>query len=262
MKIMQDKIAIITGAASGIGKAGAIRLAREGAKVSLIDRNAERLEETVSELNEMGTEALHYAIDIRDEDKLKEAIRNTADRWGGRIDTVFANAGILGTVSPIEHFPPGEFERTLKNNLLGTVETVKHAIPYMKEHGGTITVTSSVSGNRQFAQAGFSAYSTSKAAISAFAKMAALELSQYGIRVNAICPGMIDTNIFESQEQEEHTSEIRFPFNIPDYGIPLTRKPGKPEDVAGLLLYLASDEARHITGTEVYIDGAEALIKG
>lgn len=261
MNLMQNKTAIITGAASGIGKASAIRLAAEGARVSLIDINESRLRETEEQIKNAGGEVLSYAANIAKPEEISRAMKETAEQWG-TLDFVLANAGILGMVSPIEHFPTEEWAGTLTNNLVGTFETVKQAIPYMKEKGGSIAVVSSVSGNRQTAQEGFSAYSTSKAGIATFAEMAALELAQYKIRVNAVCPGLIETNIFESQKESEHLKEIKFPFKVPQDAIPLTHGAGKPQDVANLVLFLASEMSNHITGTKVFIDGAETLIKG
>ncbi|WP_050180010.1 SDR family oxidoreductase [Domibacillus robiginosus] len=255
------KTAVITGGASGIGKAAALRLAADGAAISLVDVNAERLSITAEEIRLAGGEVMVFHEDITNEQGMAQVMKKTAEESGG-IDCVFANGGILGTVSPIEYFSKEDWMNTIENNVAGTFVTVKSAVPYMKEKGGSIVLTSSVSGSRQFAQEGFSAYSTSKAAIAAFSKMAALELAQYGIRVNTICPGSIDTNIFESMEASERTNEIQFPLDIPKNAIPLTKKPGQPEQVAGLFAFLVSDDAAHITGTEVYVDGAEALVKG
>lgn len=261
MNLMQGKIALVTGAASGIGKASAVRLAAEGAKLALIDVNEERLYETEQEINDAGGEAISFIADIAKSEEISRAVTGTVERWG-QLDFLLANAGILGMAAPIEHFPTEEWVRTINNNLVGTFETVKQVIPYMKEHGGSIAVVSSVSGNRQTAQAGFSAYSTSKAGIATFAEMAALELSQYKIRVNAVCPGLIETNIFESQKESEHLKDIKFPFEIPQDAIPLTGGAGSAEDVANLVLFLASELSSHVTGTKVFIDGAETLIKG
>lgn len=261
MNRMKNKVAIVTGGGSGIGKASAVRLANEGAKVSIIDLNEDRAKETVEEIKQNGGQAAYFAADVSQEEQISRAIKDSNKKWG-KTDVVFANAGILGMISPIEYFPSQEWAKTIQNNLIGVFETVKHAIPYMKEKGGSITVTSSVSGNRQFAQQGFSAYSTSKAAIATFAKMAALELAQHKIRVNAICPGITDTNIFDSMKQSDKLDEIQFPINIPDNAVPLKMEPGHPEEVANLLLFLSSDEASHITGTEVFVDGAETLVKG
>ncbi|WP_445492452.1 SDR family NAD(P)-dependent oxidoreductase [Niallia sp. 03133] len=261
MNRMENKVAIVTGGGSGIGKASAIRLANEGAKISIIEANEVRAKETVEEINQNGGQAAYFIADISQEEQISTSIKQSNDKWR-KTDTVFANAGILGTISPIEYFPSKDWVKTIHNNLIGVFETVKHSIPYMKEKGGSITVTSSVSGNRQFAQQGFSAYSTSKAAIAAFAKMAALELAQYKIRVNAICPGITETNIFDSMKQSDKLEEIHFPIDIPQNAVPLKMEPGHPEEVANLLLFLASDEASHVTGTEVFVDGAETLVKG
>ncbi|MCM3783821.1 SDR family oxidoreductase [Neobacillus mesonae] len=261
LHLLPNKVALVTGAASGIGKASAIRLAAEGAKVGLVDVHEQRLRETEQEIKHAGGEALSFTADIRRPEEISRAVKETVEKWG-QLDFVLANAGILGMVAPIEHFPTKEWTGTLTNNLVGTFETVKQVIPYMKEKGGSIAVVSSVSGNRQTAQEGFSAYSTSKAGIATFAEMAALELAQYKIRVNAVCPGLIDTHIFESQKESDHLKEIKFPFKVPQDAVPLTGGAGRPEDVANLVLFLASELSSHITGTKVFIDGAETLIKG
>ncbi|MCI2252865.1 SDR family oxidoreductase [Domibacillus sp. PGB-M46] len=255
------KTAVITGGASGIGKAAALRLAADGVLISLVDLNAERLSVAAEEIRLAGGKVLVFHEDITNEQGMARVMQKTAEE-AGSIDCVFANGGILGTVSPIEHFTKENWAKTLENNVVGTFVTVKSAIPYMKERGGSIVLTSSVSGSHQFAQEGFSAYSTSKAAIAAFSKMAALELAQYRIRVNAICPGSIDTNIFESMDTSERIKDIHFPLDIPKNAIPLTKKPGQPEQVASLFAFLVSGDASHITGTEVYVDGAETLLKG
>ncbi|MFC7680236.1 SDR family NAD(P)-dependent oxidoreductase [Paenibacillus sp. GCM10028914] len=261
MNKMQNKVAVVTGAGSGIGKATAIRFAAEGAKVSLIDRNEQTVRETEKEIKSAGGEAHSFTANIAMPEEISQAIKGTAEKWGS-VDVLFANAGILGMISPIEYFSSEEWAHTITNNMVGTFETVKQVIPYMKEKGGSIVVTSSVSGNRQIAQAGFSAYSTSKAGIAVLAEMAALELAQYKIRVNTVCPGMIDTNIIDSQKESKYINEVKFPFDIPENGIPLTHGPGQPEEVANVVLFLASDEAAHVTGTKVFVDGAETLIKG
>lgn len=252
---------MITGGASGTGKAAALRLAADRALLSLVDLNAERLSVAAEEIRLAGGEVLVFQEDITNEQGMARVMQKTAEA-AGSIASVFANGGILGTVSPIEHFTKENWAKTIENNVVGAFVTVKSAIPYMKERGGSIVLTSSVSGSRQFAQEGFSAYSTSKAAIAAFSKMAALELAQYRIRVNVIFPGSIDTNIFESMDESERTKDIHFPLDIPKNAIPLTKKPGQPEQVASLFAFLVSEDASHITGTEVYVDGAETLLKG
>jgi NAD(P)-dependent dehydrogenase (short-subunit alcohol dehydrogenase family) len=131
----------------------------------------------------------------------------------------------------------------------------------MKETGGSIVINSSINGNRYFKNFGFSAYSSSKAGQVAFGKMAALELARYKIRVNTICPGSIDTNIDNNTfPEEENLKKIRIPIEYPEGSQPLARKAGTAEQAGDLVLFLASDMSSHVTGTEVYIDGAESLL--
>lgn len=130
----------------------------------------------------------------------------------------------------------------------------------MKERGGSIIITSSINGTRTFTTAGASAYSTTKAGQLALAQMAALELAKHRIRVNAICPGAIESQIEENTERR-NVEKAGEPAHFPDGDIPLTDgKPGKAEDVADLVSFLASDASRHITGTPVWIDGAQSLL--
>jgi NAD(P)-dependent dehydrogenase (short-subunit alcohol dehydrogenase family) len=207
----------------------------------------------------MGREAEFYDVDVSDPGRMERAISAAAERFG-RIDIIFANAGINGTLAPIEDLTPESWDETLGINLRGTFLTVKNAVPHMKANGGSIIVTSSINGNRKFSGFGMSAYSSSKAGQVAFAKMAALELARYRIRVNAICPGGIETNIGESTKSTKQLDKIRIPVEYPEGAQPLEHGPGKPEQVADLVLFLACDQSSHITGTEIYIDGAETLL--
>lgn len=177
------------------------------------------------------------------------------------VDIVFANAGINGVLSPIEDMKLEDWQHTLSVNLNGTFLTVKYAIPHLKKQGGSIIVTSSINGNRTFSNFGMAAYSTSKAGQVAFAKMAALELAKFKIRVNVICPGAISTNIDQSTEKTDELKEIVIPVQYPQGSQPLSEGQGTPENVADLVAFLASDESIHITGTQVYIDGAESLLR-
>lgn len=258
---LQDKVAIVTGGGSGIGKASAIRFAQHGAKVYLLDRTPEEAENTKRTIESAGGQATVIECDISRPEMIEEAFRHIADE-AGRVDVVFANAGINGTMAPIETMEMEDWDQTLNINLRGTFATVKYAIPYMKDKGGSVIITSSINGNRVFSNVGFSAYSSSKAAQVAFMKMAALELAQYGIRVNAICPGAIETNIGENTFPTEDIKEVKIPVEFPEGDHPLEKGPGKPEQVANLVLFLASDESFHVTGTEIYIDGAESLLHG
>ncbi|MEK3865317.1 SDR family NAD(P)-dependent oxidoreductase [Paenibacillus sp. FSL H7-0716] len=260
-KRLQDKVAVVTGAGSGIGKATAIRFAQHGAKVYMLDRTPEDSYETKREIESIGGTATVIECDVSNPGLVEESIRKVG-KAAGKIDIVFANAGINGTWSPIETLEIEDWDQTLDTNLRSTFATVKYAIPLMKENGGSIIITSSINGNRVFSNIGASAYSSSKAGQVAFMKMAALELAQYGIRVNAICPGSIDTQIGDNTYKSDELQEVKIPVEFPEGNHPLENAPGKPEQVANLVLFLASDESFHVTGTEIYVDGAESLLRG
>ncbi|MFC0214256.1 SDR family oxidoreductase [Paenibacillus chartarius] len=256
---LKDRVAVVTGAGSGIGKAAAIRLAEHGARVCLVDLTERRAGDVKRDIEAAGGEAIVVDTDVSDPARVQAAIEQTVRTWG-KLDIVFANAGINGIVTPIEDMSPEEWDHTLTTNLKGTFLAVKFAIPHMKEKGGSIVITSSINGNRKFSGFGMSAYSTSKAGQMAFGKMAALELARYKIRVNIICPGAIKTNINENTQQTPELDKIKIPVNYPEGSQPLEHHAGSPEQVADLVLFLASDYSSHITGTEVFIDGAESLL--
>ncbi len=162
----------------------------------------------------------------------------------------------------VKALEPDEWDKTLAVNLRGTFLTVKYAVPHLKRQGGAVVITASVNGTRVFSNTGASAYSASKAGQVAFAKMAALELAKHRVRVNVICPGAIDTAIEASTEKRDVERE-KEPAEYPAGQIPLTDgQPGTSEQVAELVLFLVSDASRHVTGTEVWIDGAQSLLVG
>lgn len=191
---LAGKVALVTGAGSGIGKAAAILMAKEGAKVGALGHKRDETKETVDEINRQGGEAIPLTADISQADQMEAATRQLADRFG-RLDVVFANAGINGVWAPLEELNPEDWDKTLDTNLKGTFLTVKYAVPYLKKQGGSIIVTSSVNGTRIFSNTGATAYSSSKAGQVAMTKMIALELAKHKIRANVICPGAIRTNI-------------------------------------------------------------------
>jgi NAD(P)-dependent dehydrogenase (short-subunit alcohol dehydrogenase family) len=257
---LAERVALITGAGSGIGKAAAMLLSKEGAKIGVLGHTKEELEETVSQIQNAGGEAMPLIADISQPDQMQQAVEQLANQWG-RLDIVFANAGINGVWASIEELDPQEWDKTINVNLKGTFLTVKYAVPYLKKQGGSVVITSSVNGTRVFSNTGATAYSCTKAAQVAFTKMVALELAKHHIRVNVVCPGAIDTNIEESTERRD-LEEIQEPVEFPEGKIPLTDgKSGTSEQVAQLVLFLASDASSHITGTEMWIDGGESLLK-
>jgi NAD(P)-dependent dehydrogenase (short-subunit alcohol dehydrogenase family) len=258
---LEGKVALITGAGSGIGKAAALLLAKEGAKIGALGRSEDELGETIEQIEQSNGQAIALVADISNADQMEKAVQQLVDRFG-RIDVVFANAGINGVWAPLEELKPEEWEQTISINLTGTFLTVKYAVPYLKKQGGSIIVTSSVNGTRMFSNTGATAYSSTKAAQVAFTKMIAVELAEDRVRANVVCPGAIETNIDASTEQR-NVDKVRPKIEIEDGGMILEDgKPGSSDDVAQLVLFLASDASKHITGTEIWIDGAESLVRG
>lgn len=256
---LHGRVALITGAGSGIGAATARTMAAEGADLVLIDRRADLAAAIAGEIRQSGGKALDVALDIADEAQMRAAFERISSEHG-RLDIVFANAGINGTWAPVDDLTYAEWNETQRVNLGGTFLTVHFAVPLMKAAGGSIVITSSLNGTRSFTQAGASAYSASKAGQLAFGQMLALELAQYRIRVNVICPGAIETNIIESTIRR-NTADAQVPSIFPQGRIPLTKgRRGSPEQVADLVAFLSSDRASHISGTPIWIDGAQSLL--
>ncbi|MBC8104688.1 MAG: SDR family oxidoreductase [Cytophagales bacterium] len=257
--MLDGKVALITGASSGIGRGAALRLAKEGARVLLADMQDEEGESLRREIEQEGGIAAYAHCDVSQDEEVRQAVQTAVKRFG-RLDTVLANAGINGVWAPIEELTPVEWDKTIAINLRGTFLTLHHAIPHLRSAGGgSILITSSVNGNRTFSSAGASAYSTSKAGQVAFMKMAALELGRYNIRVNAICPGAIHTNIGKSTtKRDTEEVEVKADIEMTDF---LNEGQGEPQDVADVCLFLASDLSRHVSGVEIYVDGGASLLK-
>lgn len=259
----QGKVAFVTGGGSGLGRSAALGFALEGAKVAILGRGgSEEENQVVEHIRGNGGEAMAIIGDISKPDEMERAIQQVIDRWG-RLDSVFANAGINGLWAPVEELTVEEWNKTININLNGTFYTIRPAVPHLKKQGGSITITSSVNGTRMFSNTGATAYSATKAAQVAIAKMLALELAPFKVRVNVICPGWIASEIDENTQKSEALDEVRTPVEYPEGAVPLTQgRPGRASDVARLVLFLASDDASHISGTEVWIDGAQSLLQG
>lgn len=258
---LDGKVAFITGGGSGIGEGAARTFAKAGAAVAVVDVRREPAEAVAESIRAEGGRAQALVADVRNEDQIHEAIQATARRFDG-LDVVFANAGINGMQTPIEEMTLDEWHQTIDTDLTGTFLTVKHAIPHLRSRGGgSIIITASVNGNTIFSLPGYSAYSTSKAGQAVFAKMAAAELARWGIRVNAILPGGVKTHIGERtyrRNLEAVTYDIQMPKPFP----PLTGRPATPEEMAELVLFLASDSSRNITGASFLSDGGVSLLRG
>jgi NAD(P)-dependent dehydrogenase (short-subunit alcohol dehydrogenase family) len=259
---LTGKVALVTGAGSGIGKASAVRFAQAGASVGVLSHTADEIAKTADEIKAAGGKALALTADVGDDAAMRDAVERLVGEFG-RLDIVFANAGINGVWAPIDDLTPEEWDRTINTNLRGTYLTLHHSVPHLKKAGGgSVIVTASINGTRVFSNTGATAYSCTKAAQVAMVKMLALELAPSRIRVNAICPGIIETEIPDNT-RKRNLESVQVPIDYPQGKVPLTGgKSGDSFDVAELALFLASDRAKHITGTPVWIDGAESLMVG
>ena len=249
MARLQEKIAIITGAAGGIGKATAETFVREGARVMLVDRDEAALGRLASEL---GANAAYCAADVANESDAQRYVSATLERFQG-VDILFANAGIEGTVAPIASLPVEAFDQVFAVNVRGVFLAIKYASPQIiARGGGSILVTSSVAG--MIGSPGLSAYVMSKHAIIGLAKTAALELAAQNVRVNTIHPGPIDNRMMrgiEGQMSPGHGDDVKRGF---EEQVPLGRY-GANQEIANLALFLASLEASYCTGAMFVADG-------
>ncbi|MBV6458754.1 MAG: Glucose 1-dehydrogenase [Fimbriimonadaceae bacterium] len=258
MTDLAGKVALVTGAGSGLGEATAKLLAERGARVGLLGRTEDELLEVKKAI---GTSGLVLPADVSKEADVRDACNRLATEYG-TLDIVFANAGINGVWAPLQDLKFEEWRETLAINLDGTFLTLKYSVPYLMGHGGSVIITSSVNGTRMFSNTGATAYSCSKAAQVAMAKMLALELAKHRIRVNVICPGRIESEIRDNTEKR-NVEQVEEKVEYKQGEIPLTRgEAGTAEQVAQLVAFLASEESTHITGTEIFIDGAQSLLVG
>jgi NAD(P)-dependent dehydrogenase (short-subunit alcohol dehydrogenase family) len=246
---LQGKAAIVTGAASGIGRASALAYAREGARVLIADRAEEGLNQTLEAIQKAGHAAEALAMDAGSEADVQKLI-DLAIGTFGRLDVVYANAGISGGLTSLLDITVENFNEILRINLIGPFLAIKYAAPHMiRQGGGSIICTASVAALR--ANAGGVAYSASKAGVIALAQTSANALIGTGVRVNAICPGLIETGmtkpIFDNARSRGTDHKIG-QLN------PLQRA-GRPEEIAAMALFLASDEASYVNGQAFPVDG-------
>ncbi|MBU2552444.1 MAG: SDR family oxidoreductase [Proteobacteria bacterium] len=246
---LEGKVAVITGAASGIGQAASIMFAREGARVVLADVVEDEMRRIVDEIESKGGTAVMKRTDVSDEDQVRALIELALKNFS-RLDILCNNAGVTGGLNEIENEDADNWRRVLDVNLMGAVYGVKHVSGPMKSIGaGSIVNTASVAGIR--AGAGSNAYSASKAALINFTRTAACDLGAFNVRVNAVCPGLIETGMTKPVfDYARETGKIGKVGNRCEL-----RRYGRPHEIAGAMLFLASDEASFITGQALAVDG-------
>ena len=259
MARLSGKSALITGGSGGIGRAAAALFAAEGAQVVLVDLNEGLLQDAVQAI---GEEAASYVVaDTTQPEQVQRYVHTAVDRCGG-IDIFLANAGVEGAVSTIPEYPIDTFDQVMAVNVRGVWLGLKYVIPVMQERGGgSIVITSSAAGIQ--GTAGMSAYVTSKHAVIGMMRTAALECAPLGIRVNTVNPAPIETRMMRSIEQMTGSGSGDASATVEEAKqdiarrIPLERY-GGPEEVANLMLFLASDESSFCTGGVYMVDGGRS----
>lgn len=256
MSRFADKVVIVTGAGSGIGRATAVSFAEEGAKVAVVDIKLQKAEKTVTEIAELGGSALAIQADVANEADWIDVVARVKVEYG-RINILFNNAGIGGVGKPLMKLETADWDRLMAVNLRSVFLGCKTVLPTLIEAGGGAIVNMSSSTAGWDTIYGGGAYMASKAGVTQLTKNVALEAAPFGIRVNAVCPGIIETRLSSAQAGADEAAQDTF-FDHFCQRIPLGRV-GQPKDVATAVLFFASDEAHHITGSTLLIDGGQTL---
>jgi 3-oxoacyl-[acyl-carrier protein] reductase len=260
--LVKDKVAIVTGGGRGLGKAIALTLGREGAKVAVFGRTLATIEQTASEIKSMGREALAIKMDVSKSDEVNESVRQVLDKWG-RIDILVNNAAVLprnaskadpATFNPILDTPDDEWDEQIATGLTGVFYCMRAVIrPMMAQKSGRIINIGSLAG----VNGGFfstPSYTAAKAGVIGLAKLGARWLGKYGINVNAVNPGPIPTEGVTFTPTQWETLAKMIPFRR---GGIATEATGKPQDIANAVLYLASDLSAYVTGISLNVLGGQ-----
>ncbi|MGR9047630.1 SDR family oxidoreductase [Halobacillus faecis] len=248
---LENKIAVVTGSATGIGAATVKRFASEGAKVVCGDINVEEVQKTVDEVKSKGGKAEAVELDVSDVDSVQKFANYIKEHYG-KVDILFNNAGVDQEGGKVHEYPVELFDQIIAVDLRGTFLTSKYILPLMLENGGSVINTSSMSG--QAADLDRSGYNAAKGGITNFTRAMAIDYAREGIRVNSISPGTIETPLVQElagTKQEEEGREFR---EANKWVTPMGRL-GRPEEMANVALFLASDESSYVTGEDITADG-------
>ncbi|MGB6987492.1 MAG: glucose 1-dehydrogenase [Candidatus Aquilonibacter sp.] len=248
---MELPVVFITGALSGIGRATALAFARDGARVAVSGRRDDAGKTLVDELNVLGAQAEFFRVDVRNDDDLRSVVDKVVERFG-RLDVAVNSAGSEGQTGPITGETVENYAAIFDANVLGTLLSLKHELRVMQAQGsGSIINISSTAGHRGVA--GASVYTASKHAVEGLTKAAALEAAQYGVRVNAVAPGPVDT---EMLTRFTGTADRKAALIA---GVPMKRA-GEPDEIADAIVFLASAKASFITGQIVDVNGGKTAL--
>lgn len=246
----KDKVIIITGGNSGIGKAAAILFAQEGAKVMVADLADTLDSELIDAVSRLGGEVRFVKVNVTQLVDIEKMIEQTVSLWG-KFDILVNSAGILGPRIRTEKYPEADFDKIIDVNVKGLWYCMKVALQYfMEQRTGTIVNIASVAGH--LGMVGHIAYAASKHAVVGMTKTAAIEFAKHGIRINAVCPGFTQTPMLDGADTDAAYLEAL------QYATPMKRF-GKPEEIASTILYLAAEEASFITGQSIIVDGGLIL---
>lgn len=254
-----DKVVLITGAANGIGRAATLAFAARGAKVVVVDRDAAGAEAAAGVVRQQGGNAMHVAADVTRSGEVQAYVKATLDAHGA-IDCFFNNAGIEGRIAPTAEYDEDMFDAVLAVNLKGVFLGLRHVLPVMIAQGrGAVVNTASIAG--LLGSPGMPAYVASKHAVIGLTKCASGEVGRHGVRVNAVCPGPIDTRMIQDLQSQMNPSNPAAARASYESSIPIGRY-GTPEEVANVVLFLCSDLASNITGAQYTVDGGRTATPG